>query len=84
MFYIVDTLLDVSCRIQHIPQCDSLKKYCNVIKQYFEEYGGLIMMGGDVDSSSKGIVGIHINGNDAYLLVVVSDRNFIYFILVIY
>lgn len=30
------------------------------------------MMGGDLDSSSKCIAGIHIVDNDAYLLVVVS------------
>lgn len=28
------------------------------------------MMGGDVDCGSKGIAGIHISGNDAYLLVI--------------
>lgn len=32
------------------------------------------MMGGDLDASSKCIAGIHIVGNDAYLLVVVSIR----------
>lgn len=31
------------------------------------------MMGGDLDSSSKGIAGIHIVDNDAYLLIVVSS-----------
>lgn len=30
------------------------------------------MMGGDMDASSKGIAGIHIADNDAYLLIVVS------------
>lgn len=30
------------------------------------------MMGGDLDASSKGIAGIHIADNDAYLLIVVS------------
>lgn len=32
------------------------------------------MMGGDLDASSKCIAGIHIVGNDAYLLIVVSIR----------
>lgn len=42
------------------------------MKFYFENFGGPIMMGGDLDASSKCIAGIHIVENDAYLLVVVS------------
>lgn len=72
IFYVIDTLYDVPCRIQHIPCSQDIRKYCNIIKFYLENYGGLIMMGGDVDASSKGIAGMHIAGNDAYLLIVVS------------
>lgn len=72
VFYVIDTIYDISCRIQHIPSCHDIRKYSNIIKFYFETFGGLIMMGGDLDASSKCIVGIHIVDNDAYLLVVVS------------
>lgn len=72
IFYVIDTLYDVPCRIQHIPSCQDIRKYSNIIKFYFENFGGLIMMGGDMDASSKGIAGIHIVDNDAYLLIVVS------------
>lgn len=72
VFYVIDTLYDVPCRIQHIPRCQDIRKYSNIIKYYFEQFGGLIMMGGDLDASSKGIAGIHIADNDAYLLIVVS------------
>ncbi|XP_059613964.1 probable Ufm1-specific protease 1 [Phlebotomus argentipes] len=75
VFYTVDTLFDVSCKIVHIPSNGDVKKYVSLIKQYLEEYGGFIMMGGDVDCSSKGIAGVHIAGNDAYLLVV--DPHFV-------
>ena len=68
----IDTLYDVPCKIQHIPSIQDIRKFSNIMKFYFEEFGGLIMMGGDLDASSKGVAGIHIVDNDAYLLVVVS------------
>lgn len=74
VFYVIDTLYDVSCKIQHIPKCEDIKKYTNILKHYFEEFGGLVMMGGDVDASSKGIAGIHVADNEAYLLIVVCTR----------
>lgn len=68
----IDTLYDISCRIQHIPSCHDIRKYSNIIKFHFENLGGPIMCGGDLDASSKCIAGIHIVHNDAYLLIVVS------------
>lgn len=78
IFYVIDTLYDISCRIQHIPSCHDIRKYSNIIKFYFENFGGLVMMGGDLDSSSKCIAGLHIQDNDAYLLVVVSVNRFVF------
>ncbi|XP_055687491.1 probable Ufm1-specific protease 1 [Lutzomyia longipalpis] len=75
VFYTVDALYDVSCKIIHIPSNNDVKKYVSLVKQYLEDYGGFIMMGGDVDCSSKGIAGVHIAGNDAYLLIV--DPHFV-------
>ncbi len=49
-----------------------MKRYISVLRLYFEKFGGLVMMGGDIDASSKGIAGIHIVDNEGYLLVVVS------------
>lgn len=69
VFYVIDTIYDVSCRIQHIQQSEDVKKYTNLIRNHFDEFGGLIMMGGDVDCGSKGIAGVHISGNEAYLLI---------------
>lgn len=74
-FYVVDALYDVPCKVLHIPHNEDIKKYANIVKKYFEDYGGFIMMGGDVDSASKGIAGIHISGNQAYFLVI--DPHFV-------
>lgn len=70
VFYIIDTLFDVSCRIQHIPKGE-MKRYIGILRLYFEKFGGLVMMGGDIDASAKGLAGIHIVDNEAYLLVIV-------------
>lgn len=51
-----------------------MKRFISVLRLYFEQFGGLVMMGGDVDASSKGIAGIHIADNEAYLLVIVSGQ----------
>lgn len=72
VFYTIDSLYDVPCRIQHIPSCQELRKFSNIFKSFFEEFGGFAMMGGDIDAASKGVVGIHIAENDAYFLIVVS------------
>ncbi|XP_036332037.1 probable Ufm1-specific protease 1 isoform X2 [Rhagoletis pomonella] len=75
VFYVLDMLYDVVCKIIHIAHHDDLKKYANVLKKYFEEFGGLVMMGGDMDAASKGLAGIHISGNQVYLLVI--DPHFV-------
>lgn len=73
VFYVVDSLYDITCRIQHIPSCNDIRKYSNIIKFYLENVGGVIMMGGDIDTPSKCICGIHIVDNDAYWLIVVRN-----------
>ncbi|XP_055837962.1 probable Ufm1-specific protease 1 [Episyrphus balteatus] len=75
VFYVIDGLYDIPCKIMHVPQREDLKKYANILKQYFEEGGGVVMMGGDEDTSSKGIAGLHISGNQAYFLVI--DPHFV-------
>lgn len=74
----VDSLYDITCRIQHIPSCNDIRKYSNIIKFYLENVGGVIMMGGDIDTPSKCICGIHIVENDAYWLIVVRNPFSIY------
>ncbi|XP_053677239.1 probable Ufm1-specific protease 1 [Anopheles nili] len=69
--YVIDTLFNVSCKVLHIARRDSIAKHADALRDYFEQYGGLIMMGGDMDAASKGIAGIHVSvDQDVYLLVV--------------
>ncbi|XP_052871990.1 probable Ufm1-specific protease 1 [Anopheles cruzii] len=69
--YVIDTLYDVSCKVLHIARSDTIAKHADTLRDYFEQYGGLIMMGGDMDAASKGIAGIHVSvDQDVYLLVV--------------
>ena len=67
---VLDKVHNVLSKIVHIQRGKDLVKYVAVIKQHFEEIGCPIMMGGDRDCSSKGIMGIHIGKKGNYLLVV--------------
>ncbi|XP_061392599.1 probable Ufm1-specific protease 1 [Musca vetustissima] len=70
VFYTVDTLYDVPCKILHITRSEDLNQHIPELVRYFRDYGGFVMMGGDMDAASKGIAGVHTNGRDSYLLIV--------------
>lgn len=70
VFYVLDGLYDVPCKILHVSNGSELKQHTQELQRFFDTYGGLIMMGGDVDSSSKGIAGIHVDGDMVYYLIV--------------
>ncbi|XP_024946467.1 ufm1-specific protease 1 isoform X2 [Cephus cinctus] len=73
---VLDYRYDVVSKIIHIPNGKDLIQYIDKLKKHFEDFASPIMMGGDKDCSSKGIMGIHIGSNgNAYLLVV--DPHFI-------
>ena len=55
--YVIDTLYDVSCKVIHVAKNESITKHSDTLKEYFETFGGLVMMGGDIDAASKGIAG---------------------------
>ncbi|CAK1550773.1 unnamed protein product [Leptosia nina] len=67
---VIDKLYDVPCKIIHVNQGDALNSIVEQLKTHFQRFGSPVMMGGDVDCSSKGIMGIHVNGDDSRLLVV--------------
>lgn len=69
---VLDTLYDVPCKIQHIQCGKELLNHIETIAEYFDKFGGLIMMGGDQDAASKGIAGVHISDSGTYLLIIVS------------
>ncbi|CAD5110923.1 DgyrCDS282 [Dimorphilus gyrociliatus] len=65
----VDYFYDTSCKIVHIKQGSDLKNFLPTIINHFEKYGCPIMMGGDSDNASKGILGVCQSKENAYLLV---------------
>ncbi|XP_058981752.1 probable Ufm1-specific protease 1 isoform X2 [Musca domestica] len=70
VFYTVDTLYDVPCKILHVTRSEDLAQHIPELVKYFRDFGGFVMMGGDMDAASKGIAGVHTNGKDSYLLIV--------------
>lgn len=68
---VLDKLYDVPCKIIHVNKGDDLNTIVDALISHFEKFGSPVMMGGDVDCSSKGIMGIHTDKAGASLLVVV-------------
>ena len=61
MCLILDYLYDVPCKIVHAPAVETngklqhtLSKHVDDVKNHFKKFGSPVMMGGDVDASSKG------------------------------
>lgn len=69
----IDKLFDVPCKILHVNTGDELIAIVDGLINHFERFGSPVMMGGDVDCSSKGVMGIHVVDNEASLLIVVSN-----------
>ncbi|CAK1584359.1 unnamed protein product [Parnassius mnemosyne] len=67
---VIDKLYDVPCKIIHVNKGDELEKITETLKLHFEKFGSPVMMGGDIDCSSKGIMGIQILGKNTSLLIV--------------
>ena len=69
---IIDELYNVPCKILHMQSGSDLSHHIGTLSEHFKKRGSPIMMGGNNDASSKGIVGICTTPSDSYLLVVVS------------
>ncbi|XP_032519942.2 ufm1-specific protease 1 [Danaus plexippus] len=67
---VIDKLYGVPSKIVHVKKEDNLEIIVEILKSHFEKFGSPIMMGGDVDCSSKGIMGVLVDGNNSKLLVV--------------
>ncbi|KAI5636088.1 peptidase family c78 domain-containing protein [Phthorimaea operculella] len=67
---VIDKLYDIPCKILHVNKGDELKNIVETLKTHFERFGSPVMMGGDIDCSSKGVMGIRTDGNNASLLIV--------------
>lgn len=66
---IIDTLYDVPCKIIHVASGNELKNIGKDLIQHFKEKGSPIMMGGNNDCSSKGIMGVYQDDDEIYFLV---------------
>ncbi|XP_063225005.1 ufm1-specific protease 1 [Bacillus rossius redtenbacheri] len=66
---VLDQLYAVPCRILHSPH-GTLGQQAGALAAHFRDRGSPVMMGGDLDCSSKGVLGAHVSGDHTYLLVV--------------
>ncbi|XP_030030555.2 ufm1-specific protease 2 [Manduca sexta] len=72
---VIDKLFDVPCKILHVNKGSELETVSETLVNHFKKFGSPVMMGGDVDCSSKGIMGIHVGSDEISLLVV--DPHFV-------
>ncbi|KAA0195533.1 hypothetical protein HAZT_HAZT006119 [Hyalella azteca] len=68
--YVLDELYGVECRIVHVASGAQLDKHVPELVEHFKVRGSPVMMGGDRDNLSKGIMGICQCKDMTYLLVV--------------
>ncbi|XP_056605599.1 inactive Ufm1-specific protease 1 [Triplophysa dalaica] len=66
---VLDQLYDVPCRIVHVRHGKELVQAVADLHNHFCTHGSPVMMGGDRDNSSKGILGVCTGTNGSYLLV---------------
>lgn len=67
---VIDKLYDIPSKIVHVNHGDELKTIVDTLVSHFDKFGSPVMMGGEVDASSKGILGIHVGQQNTSLLVV--------------
>ncbi|GIY38372.1 ufm1-specific protease 1 [Caerostris extrusa] len=65
----LDSIPEIECRILHCRNISELQKHFSDIKDHFVQYGSPVMMGGDRDCSSKGILGISETDESIFLLI---------------
>lgn len=75
MSVVINQLYDVLSKIIHVSSGKGLIEQVDNIKRHLEQFGSPIMMGGDMDCSSKCIVGLHVGNGSVYLLIV--DPHFV-------
>ncbi|XP_036405018.1 inactive Ufm1-specific protease 1 [Megalops cyprinoides] len=67
---VLDHFYDVPCRIVHVRGGGAeLEGVAEELHQHFQSQGSPVMMGGDRDNSSKGILGVCTGARGSYLLV---------------
>ena len=72
---VIDTLYNVSCKILHCSPGD-LFKYTEIIAEHFRNFGSPIAIGGNLDNSSKGILGLAVD-SDLKVQFLVTNPHFV-------
>ncbi|XP_030559992.1 probable Ufm1-specific protease 1 [Drosophila novamexicana] len=72
-FYVIDAMFEIPCKFVHVQQLNSEQLFTQ-IRAYFEDYGGLIVMGGLSDMASKAIAGIHLSPLAGVSLLIVDPH----------
>ncbi|XP_032438475.1 ufm1-specific protease 1 [Xiphophorus hellerii] len=69
---VLDYFCDVPCKVVHVRGggAELEQVAAEELHQHFEKHGSPVMMGGDRDNSSKGILGVCSGDKGSYLLVV--------------
>ncbi len=64
---VIDTLYDVPCKILHC-EAHQINKYFDDIWLHYEKFNSIVMMGGDLDNESKGVLGVAKNDKKYFLI----------------
>uniref|UniRef100_A0A8D0B1Q8 UFM1 specific peptidase 1 n=1 Tax=Salvator merianae TaxID=96440 RepID=A0A8D0B1Q8_SALMN len=65
----IDHFYSVPGKLVHVPRGQDLEKELEILYSHFQEGGGPVMMGGDRDNSSKGLLGVCSSAGGHHLLV---------------
>jgi len=73
---VIDTLYSIPCKIIHCSQGD-LRKYSENLIEHFKSYCSPIAVGGDLDNSSKGFLGIGTSSVDLKPYFLVTNPHYV-------
>ena len=76
MFLVLDHIFGASCKLLHVTSGNALSSLVPQLFDHFSRYGSPVMMGGDVDAASKGILGIACNEKQENVHFLVLDPHF--------
>jgi len=71
---VIDKLFDTPCKIVHIPSGNQLVNNFRKMEQHFKEMSSPLMMGGDEDAASKGILGTCSTDDNQFFLLVLDPH----------
>jgi hypothetical protein len=73
---VIDSIYNVPCKIIHCAQGD-LPKYTDSLIEHFRVFSSPIAVGGNVDNSSKGFLGIGTGGSDSKPHFLVTNPHYV-------